>query len=341
MYGGELIAKQGRTCVFKPEIPCKGKKKKIKSKRKKRVSKIIFSKKSKEKLKQEKNITRKIKSIPHSNQWAVLFDEFCKPPTLKKIIQLYPSFKECTEGQKSKLIKNFNKNSQMMNGIYGGLTFEKHFKKIKLNDKDFLQLMKMMVPLFKGLTILKKNNVSHLDIKYSNIVLHNHSFKYIDFGFSYYLSDLKKIRNRSKSEFDTDRIYQFYPLEFIYSSANHKELNEEYDYYDSRKNYKFFKSINSLFHRNTKDIVLETIKRIQSKKINQKKLFQKVDVYSLGLVIPTLFIKYKYPIELIYESEIIHDFFQLFNKMTHPFYNERITCETAFQQFKLLIKKYN
>ena len=61
----------------------------------------------------------------------------------------------------------------------------------------------MMLPLFKGLNILQKNNIIHNDIKYDNIVLQNDKFKYIDFGLSGFLNNKQHFKMRSKREFDT------------------------------------------------------------------------------------------------------------------------------------------
>ena len=51
-------------------------------------------------------------------------------------------------------------------------------------EKKFIDFMKKIDNLFKGLVDLNKYGISHLDIKQNNIVYHNGKFKFIDFGLS-------------------------------------------------------------------------------------------------------------------------------------------------------------
>ena len=45
-------------------------------------------------------------------------------------------------------------------------------------------------------TELNRNEISHLDIKPNNVVLHNNYFKFIDFGLSNKFSDLKHFEQK-------------------------------------------------------------------------------------------------------------------------------------------------
>ena len=74
--------------------------------------------------------------------------------------------------------------------------------------------------LFIGLTSIYDNNLVHLDIKYNNIVLDGQYFKYIDFGLSGELNDMEHFSRRSLSEFNNNRLYMWYPIEFLYLLKN-------------------------------------------------------------------------------------------------------------------------
>ena len=84
-----------------------------------------------------------------------------------------------------------------------------------------------MKPLFIGLVEMYKNNISHNDIKFDNIMIDNDGCKFIDFGLAAKTNNLKFYKQRGMSEFISDRIYPPYPYEFIYLFADSYVLLEE------------------------------------------------------------------------------------------------------------------
>ena len=80
----------------------------------------------------------------------------------------------------------------MLIGDYGGVTLEQYFNESMKEDltditeieNKFLDIMDKMKHIFLEFMKLNRNEISHLDIKPNNIVLHNNYFKFIDFGLS-------------------------------------------------------------------------------------------------------------------------------------------------------------
>ena len=81
MIGGKLIATGSDSCVFKPNIPCKGKK----GVSDKRVSKLVYADNSKKLMNDEKKENSMIAKIKNYKDWAIIFDEYCEAPDFKTI----------------------------------------------------------------------------------------------------------------------------------------------------------------------------------------------------------------------------------------------------------------
>ena len=347
--GGRLLATGSKSCIFTPNIPCKGDKKKSK---KTKISKIIYGPKSKQLIEQEKKINNRIKRIKNYKQWSLIYDEYCKPDEYDKLLHFDKDIKKCFKNTiHGNDIQEFNKNSVMLIGDYGGITyetyFEKHFNDIKnftvLRTK-FLKLMKMMKPLFVGLETLQKHNIVHKDIKYNNIVIHKNVFKYIDFGLSSNLSDTNHFKTRSLNEFNTQRIYLWYPLEYIFYEAGNIDLNKELtNVYsnNTRKGHELFVELHNMFDRDINEIYYNVITKIQNKSYKHIDIFKKIDVYSLGIMVPLLFLtktKIPYPFN---HDECVFDFYKLFREMSEPNLEKRINGKEACKQYNSLIKKYS
>ena len=346
MLGGELLATGSSSCVFNPNFPCK----KNGIIDDERISKIIYNPGAKEESQHERKMNEKIKKIRGYSSWAVIFDQFCKPFP-KKVLSTYDKrgMDNCLDDEE--LVDEFDENSYMMNGIYGGETMDDKFMSmfegkemnVKQRDKQFLELMKMMEPLFLGLTKMHDNKFIHNDIKSINIVFHNGVFKYIDFGLAGMLTNKDHFKERSLDELRSNRIYMYYPLEYLLYYATKNELNEELQQIDTgnvRYNYDILSIIYMVFGRDIKDIYNITVSQIKNKKINQTKMIKGIDTYSLGILIPLLFLRSEVSYLLKEESELINDFYNLFGQMITPLPDYRISPQNAYKQFKKLLKKY-
>ena len=346
MLGGELLATGSSSCVFNPNFPCK----KNGIIDDERISKIIYNPGAKEESQHERKMNEKIKKIRGYSSWAVIFDQFCKPFP-KKVLSTDDKrgMDNCLDDEE--LVDEFDENSYMMNGIYGGETMDDKFMSmfegkemnVRQRDKKFLELMKMMEPLFLGLTKMHDNKFIHNDIKSINIVFHNGVFKYIDFGLAGMLTNKDHFKERSLDELRSNRIYMYYPLEYLLYYATKNELNEELQQIDTgnvRYNYDILSIIYMVFGRDIKDIYNITVSQIKNKKINQTKMIKGIDTYSLGILIPLLFLRSEVSYLLKEESELINDFYNLFGQMITPLPDYRISPQNAYKQFKKLLKKY-
>lgn len=368
MKGGTLLATGSSSCIIKPNISCKGKKS---LRNKNKISKIVFGKKSEEYTKSEKDIDDIIKKIPDYKEWSLIYEDLCKPPPFdeaKKIDKgLYdcigdPSIEESSiklKGNKNtKKRELFDKHSIMLTGDYGGETLESYFEKqfedpdenIKNIEKKFLDFMKKLDKLFNGLVQLKNNEISHLDIKSNNIVIkdENSNFKFIDFGLSAKYSNLKHFKQRAKNEANTKRIYLYYPPEFLFSQSSDKDMKdmtktlETKSFEDFRNHANTYKTIYKLFNRDAKLSLINIFNNYLDKSWTPdfNSLITKLDVYSLGMILPIMFYNNDL-LDRIEESEMLKNFFSLFDLMTIPLYIFRIDIENAYILYKGLIEKFS
>ena len=362
MKGGALLATGSSSCIIKPNIPCKGKKS---ARNKNKISKIVFGKKSKEYTTSEKKIDDIIKKIPKSNEWSLIFDELCKPPLFDEAKKIEKGLYDCigdpsVEGDgnnNSKKREIFDKNSIMLSGDYGGETLENYFER-QFEDPDeninkieikFLDFMGKLGKLFNGLVELKNNDISHLDVKPNNIVIKddNSNFKFIDFGLSAKYSNLKHFKSRAINESNTKRIYLYYPPEFLFSQSTEKDLKdmgtklEKKPFEDFRNHAGTYKTVYKLFNRDAKLSLTNIFNNYLDKAWvpDFNSLITKLDVYSLGILLPILFYNNEL-LERIKESEMLQNFFSLFDLMTVPLYIFRIDIENAYILYKGLMEKF-
>lgn len=341
MIGGKLIAKGSSSCVFSPSIPCNVGSIPDNNK----ITKILFNKDSKMSYNKEKKYNNLIKKIKGYKDWAVIFNDDCKAP-IHNILYKYDKegIDECITNTIE--IDAFNNRSYMFTGEYGGKTlidyFKNNFSQIK-NGKNlenkFIKLMKLMRPLFVGLCELQRNKVCHNDIKYNNIVYKNEKkgFRFIDFGLSSTFKDIDNFKKRSVKEFNTSRLYMFYPLEYIYLYTPHISLHNEK--HNKRKNIDLISDIYRIFKLDFDRIKEETIELIKNNKINENKMIKRIDVYSLGILIPLLFLLFSNIINPHENNTVIYDFYLLFKKMCNPFSDNRITPYNALKELDRLLKK--
>jgi len=365
IYGGKLLATGSKSCVIHPNIRCNNNK--YKKRNKKTISKIVFGDTSKEYSVREKDINDKIRRIPNYKKWALIYDELCKPPSLDESIKIDKGVENCLKeetyelhsGIDKKKEELFDKNSIMLIGDYGGITIGDYFTKefdnvdnLKTLEEKFLKLVQKMEYLFEGLYELNKYGISHLDIKQNNIVIQNGIFKFIDFGLSNEFKNTEHFLKRSQNEFKTQRVYVWYPIEYIFFSADKKQLEYEKEKIkvsginEFRNHMTMYDDINIFFGRNTTNDIMSIIDgyaKLDKKKFlndEYKELIKGVDTYSFGMLIPFLFYNQGL-IDYVENSKIITDFFYLFRDMCEPYYKNRISLSDAYKRFKLLLYKYS
>jgi len=336
--GAKLLASGSSSCVFHPNIPCKGSNDVVS---KEKISKIVYGKKSDKYLNQEKKVNNLIRAIKGFERWALIYDKYCKAPDYGNIFKNYD--KDIVDCMDDYYEDKFNSTNNMMIGTYGGITFDDYFvdnilknKASKTIDKHMYILLKKMEPLFIGLNELYKNKISHLDIKVNNIVLHDNKFKYIDFGLSSKLSDNAHFEERGLSEFQGNRFYLWYPIEYIYSYAKKTSLEYELSKITKRKHFdkggKIFKLFDIDFEESIKQI-------IKNRNPDRQQLNSMIDTYSVGILIPYLFTDFKIT-KFISKSFFLKDIFSLFSRMCSFSYNDRIKPDDCLKVYYSLINKY-
>ena len=201
---------------------------------------------------------------------------------------------------------------------------------------------------------MNKNKICHNDIKYENIVydVNDKCFKFIDFGLSLEFTETDKFKERSKKEFRTERIYTPYPLDYLYLSKM-----EKISALETRRNYELFDKIQfdnqskgnlSLFQRkdcNIESVHANILEYKKYKKNYVEEVIEKIDVYSLGILIPELFLEYFKDTEdiilLLRKNQIVESFILLFEDMCHPHLKERITIQEANKRFTSLVEQHS
>jgi len=371
--GGKLINTGSKSCILKPNLPCKNSNE---SPNDKKISKIVFGEKSKEYTENETKINHIIKEIPGYKDWSLVFDKMCKPPLFdeaKKIDKgLYdcigdPSVEESTVKLKGNLNTKkrdlFNKHSIMLVGDYGGVTLDAYFEKLMNDSEDFdpilfdykfLVLMDKLKYIFIGLHVMRDNKISHLDVKPDNIILDEKYFKFIDFGISAEYKNLKHFRRRANIESKSTRLYLWYPAEFLFSQESKQSLtsikqiiNKDYDNFKTNSvEYKeiqrdSFSFSNQVGSRDGELHLKKLIDKYLSKSwdIDFEHMIKDIDVYSLGMIIPYLF----YKNNLLYrikDSKILIRFFSLFDFMTRYYFKNRIHIGEARILYEGLLNKY-
>ena len=104
-----------------------------------------------------------------------------------------------------------------------------------------------------------------------------------------------------------------------------------------RKNSDIISNIYKIFNLNLDDIRQDTIYRLSKSRINLEELIKKIDIYSLGIQIPLLFVQYSNNINPHENNKVIQDFYFLFKEMCQPFASNRITPEKALERLDILL----
>lgn len=352
-YGGE-------GCIFISDIPCNNGKKNRKNKktkkrnknRNKRKTKLLYTDLKSGEFKISNMIKKKSKNY---YEWSILWDEMCLSKEYKSLKKI-PEIKKCfvlnsinihKDNAKFKLLKGDFVGGSV--GNYYARIFNKDSTDKKIFIKEFIRLFRSMESLFIGLVELDKLNICHHDIKIDNTIIENNKLFYIDFGLSITIRETKKMIDRMKIEFNSERIYPSYPFEYIYyPKLNEEEIKYEKDgiiFKEHRKDYLYYKEVihEKLFNRNMDHIRYNLLKYNSLKNI--KSLFKKLDTYSLGILPLSILIesydinniKIDILISLLKMKEI-KPYIDLLEQMTENNYRDRISPKDAYKKYLNLIK---
>ena len=362
MDGGKLVFSNNKTCVFKPKVPCPGKRK-----NKSHITKVVLT--DKEAYEREKKMNEKIKRIKSHKEWALIFDEFCDVLDEEEFKKHDKDITLCNEalfpdgywGYQKQLMEKFGK---MLTGEYGGITFENYFNTTfsRVDDASvffdlFAEFVSSLQPLFLGLVEMKKHKMVHCDVKDNNIVYDedNHLMKFIDFGLTNTIDNHEFFDKRVMGEFFSDRLYVWYPLEFLMYYAN-KNGQIDMDIKSplhmlSRPGIEFYILIHRFIHLLKGNVFDEyeihnnILQDIRTNEISEKEILEKVDIYGLGFVLLLHLINYLKNmdtpiIKQVLKNELFNDFMNLFIGMIEPDVKKRMAPEEAYDMYIYLSQKH-
>lgn len=348
MKGGKLIGEGSSTCVFKPNLPCKNKKIDMSDKK---VAKLFLKKP--DDLKRELETNRKISKLPKSKEWSVVLDDMCEAGDYESIKRVEPDIDKCLKNNE---MTSLPKDSLIFFGDYGGVSMNAAFMTHMIDSKNvndicdnYMSFFKECQTLFLGLDTMYKNKIMHYDIKSGNITYIDNRYKYIDFGISTTFNDNKKIEKRALQEFNTNRIYIYYPFDILYLYASKPKLYIEK--YTHRKSYDALKDIQEVVFDRDYDLEWQNVLDLAIiNKLNTKTTIEKLDTYSLGITLTKLLYDFllktfdhlnDYDLYLIikdvFDCEKFINVKELLRNMTEPLSSNRIKPDEAYSRYKSII----
>ena len=305
MVRSKLISEGSSGCIFRPNLKCKTKKNKKttkksknkKSKQSNKITKLMFKETN-----IEYNFIKIIKRIEGYKEWTILWEYKCESQPYKELLK-NSDINKCFENINTEI--NQNKRYTLLQGEYGGQTAEKYCKRnitlSHLTNRDkfikyFIKYFKLLEGVFYGLTQLEKHNICHHDINIRNILFKKNKSYIIDYDISLIVN--KKLTKNSflkkrmiNETIIEDRIYEAYPIEYIYYPLKKPEILKEkkgiksyqslvnyYEYYDPIFHHIFNINTNQLRH----GLLDRKLKRTEQ---DLTGLIQKLDIYSLGMAI--------------------------------------------------------
>jgi len=169
--GGKAIASGGFGCVFNPALKCQGKS----SRDQHKISKLMTNKHALQEYQEINNIKKKLNSIPHYEDYFLLYDaSICRPDKLTTS-DLSHFDNKCTSLPKDNITKS-NINSKLneimsLNMPYGGNAVDNYIYE-KGTYKGIYNVHNKLIELLKeGILPMNKRHIYHSDIKDSNVLV--------------------------------------------------------------------------------------------------------------------------------------------------------------------------
>lgn len=370
LKGGKFIASGSYGCVYRPSLLCKNKKIKRSTAK---VSKLM----EKTEMIKEYDEYKKIDKIDPSYKFHLPIYDICEYPE-KPDIKYDNKFSECRHYKNNLKDLAFINIEDGGVSLYDYLRKYKikDINTLKHKKYVFLSLFVNMENIFKALTIFEKNEMLHFDLKTMNIMINgklgNYKFNIIDFGYTSKIKDIiKKYPERGRFG------YYVYPIDLMFISDKlFKELGninrdrhrpDYVKYYIHNKiisNVKLLKSRtlgnlmkktkhNDFFVPDETKIEFYTTKInnifiIKDKRKQQKEIIkfkqeilEKLDVYSMGIVLYDLWINFIGGIFSLNKSNIkfiMEKIQKLIISMLQP-YMHRYNPTEAYEEY-MEIKNY-
>lgn len=343
MFLSEYKSRGSYGCIIKPGLNCYDPEKNSVSK--------LFS--DKNEWISEKESNELIKSIDKNNNFTIKMLNSCKIES-NYINKNVKGIQECTLIRYSEPIYQI---------IYedGGYDlrylFYHDYIYVKYPEITINKFFKKFLNIFEGVLLLSSNNLCHRDIKLDNILFNGEKISLIDFGLMvksdkvYDDEELRMYLNNNIYYYPNDlKLYSLLKLDIKSFKYDLKLNSRELD----RLIYRYLSINREKMDKDNLKILTDFIKLLEEKSneylnyfketyvkagnsIDLQK-FQKVDIYSLGLVLLELLIsisvfygnKYKIDINLI----------DLIYKMMNPDPYKRINIEDAVESYRQIINDY-
>lgn len=279
-------------CVYEPAIPCKkgsAKDSASRSRQKDAVSKVFGEHND---FYKEKNLQKVVISIDPKNKFTRPYYGDCEVDMTNQLDALKCKHVDLNTTTMYKQIIYKNGGNDLKNLL-------------RTEGGDYIKLRKVLkgfLPIVKGLHLLSKHGYSHLDLKPDNILCNltqseNKSavLYLIDFGL---MTELDNIFNKRKS-FILEHDYVVYPPEFkMYISKAYKS---GYDFIESfMDNFSVQYKVSDFGRVDAYKVMTEWINYSRqeqeddlkdlSKVSDFKKYANKIDIYSLGIILLLLFV---------------------------------------------------
>jgi hypothetical protein len=188
--GGKVVDSGGYGCLFIPPLECKGKN----TQKKNVISKLTQKRVAEREHKTNLKIHKILSKIPNWKQYFIFSIKSCFPKKLTKkdLKQFNKKCKTLTRKKYTKKTINSRiEELKILQFPYGGKSLENYIYTNTANNIDlFKDVNNKLIKLLKNAIIpMNKNNVYHLDIKDTNILVGDtNRLKLIDWGLSHIIT---------------------------------------------------------------------------------------------------------------------------------------------------------
>lgn len=337
-------------CVVSQPLKCSDKEKMITGKKQiepNQVGKLFYDKNDYQDEVRLSKLVRKIdpsetKLLVPTSACAVSKHTLEKPENVNAIMKCEKITNKDTEYQ---YYENTNRSTipdkvWQLKMPYAGVDIDKALDEYK-NRIAVKSFMKMMIPVFEGLVLLKEHRLVHQDIKLSNILVYKKKARIIDFSLMLPFKEIYTMTNYYRLK----RKYRPFPPEYYLTSLvmkyeselngqeqlsiMKKTLGEKYEHHIEKIAHYFepFYTLDELHsHVEYKSLLTSIIKNIDI----MRNYVDKIDIYSVGTVMSEL-CKYQVKQPLTNSR-----FVEFMRGILHPDPRLRTSVEDALNQCKLL-----
>jgi serine/threonine protein kinase len=290
-YQTEYLSRGTYGCVLYPAIPCKHEGENENIDLANSISKVFYKNSN---FMREINLHKKVKQADPKNLFTLPPPRTCEFDKSK--LQKVSNVEKC----------GFYKSGYLKKQLlfdYGG------YDLVNIpNTMNFYDFFPYFINILFGIILMHKENMIHTDIKPLNILLCEESERMylIDFG----LLSQKNTFYNQKNDFILSHRYLFYPPEFkMYNIRKSQDVEQ---FLERNCFQRYFKEREHLLRKSYYRIKNDLDNKTDIDAYFNNNMSEKVDIYSLGMVIHYCYIRYN---DGSYNDPIVEKFIE---KITHP-----------------------